>query len=146
MEKIDKIFSFVIFFLFGAISYCFNLDFYAIADSGLTLSSIVIAVYIAAIIGLINTELSKKMSSSVSPQDRSKSQLGVLVIYFKIAIGYAITTIILSSIILLIHIPDSNPTKFYSIVSVLGFIAFSENIYFLIVTIRFMLNRQIWNQ
>ncbi len=152
MEKKDKIAIIIVAILTAFVSYYFDLDFAVLAESGLTMSSIVLAVYIAAIIGLINTELAKKMSTTVS-KSGDKTQLGVLVKYFEYATAFAIFTLVLSSIIMFMNGKDFNyVVKFvwdidiYKIVSSAGLIAYVGNIFFLVTIIKFMLNRQIWNK
>ena len=149
MEHKDRIVVILIGLLATGCAIAFGLDYSLIAESGLTLSSIVLAVYIAAIIGLINSDLANKMSKTVAPQRTDKTQLGVLTIYFKRASFCAISTIVISSVILLI--PELDTTikgvpLVLKAISTLGLLFFAENITFLGMIIRFMLNRQIWNQ
>lgn len=149
MERKDSILSVVIGIVTTVCGYIFNLDYLKIAESGLTLSSIVLAVYIAAVIGLINSELAKKMKRTVAVFKRDKTQLGVLVTYFKIAIFFSVGTILVSSLILLIPVPNSvtpQPLSFmWSLLSIIGLVFYVENLAFLIIVLRFMLNRQIWD-
>ena len=149
MEKRDR----TIAFLFGvAVACCaviFKLDYLRIAESGLTLSSIVLAVYIAAIIGLINSDLAKKMQKTPDAKQKDRTQLGVLTRYFKLASLCSIATIVISSIMLLI--PPAMLTfpvvvsYVWPAVSTIGIVVYAENLAFLAMIIRFMLNRQIWN-
>ena len=149
MEKRDR----TIAFLFGvAVACCaviFKLDYLRIAESGLTLSSIVLAVYIAAIIGLINSDLAKKMHKTPDAKQKDRTQLGVLTRYFKLASLCSIATIVISSIMLLI--PPAILTFpivvscVWPAVSTIGIVVYAENLVFLAMIIRFMLNRQIWN-
>lgn len=149
MEKRDR----TIAFLFGvAVACCaviFKLDYLRIAESGLTLSSIVLAVYIAAIIGLINSDLAKKMQKTPDAKQKDRTQLGVLTRYFKLASLCSIATIVISSIMLLI--PPAILTfpivvsYVWPAVSTIGIVVYAENLVFLAMIIRFMLNRQIWN-
>lgn len=149
MERKDRILSAAVGIATAVLGYKFNLDYCEIAESGLTLSSIVLAVYIAAVIGLINSELSKKMKRVVATSQRDKTQLGVLVIYFKIAIFFTIGTILISSLILLVPSPSSETLNFlvfmWSLLSIAGLVFYVENLVFLIIILRFMLNRQIWD-
>lgn len=149
MEKRDR----TIAFLFGAAVACcaviFKLDYLRIAESGLTLSSIVLAVYIAAIIGLINSDLAKKMQKTPDAKQKDRTQLGVLTRYFKLASLCSIATIVISSMMLLI--PPAVLTfpivvsYVWPAVSAIGIVVYAENLVFLAMIIRFMLNRQIWN-
>lgn len=148
MEKQDKLLVLAVGAMAGYCGYRFGLDYSKIAESGLTLCSIVLAVYISAIVGLINSDLAKKMQKTVSEKQKDRTQLGVLTQYFKLASACSIGTIIVSSVILLIEI-GPNPSQLilciWSAVSVLGLVLYVENLVFFIIILRFMLNRQIWN-
>lgn len=148
MERRDLIIS----VLAGVLSvYCgikFQWNYADIAENGLTLSSIVLAVYVAAITGLINSDLAKKMQKSIAARQKDKTQLGVLTQYFKIATSYSIATIFVSSLILLVKAPKSTEVVLFyawSILSLCGLVFYVENLVLLAMVIRFMLNRQIWN-
>lgn len=149
MEKRDRILAFSIGAVAAYCGYKFSLDYSKIAESGLTLSSIVLAVYIAAIIGLINTDLAKKMQKTVATPQKDRTQLGVLTLYFKIASFCSIGTILISSLILIIPAPTPTTAQAlscaWSALSILGLVFYVENLVFLAIIMRFMLNRQIWN-
>lgn len=149
MERKDSILTVVIGIITAVCWYMFGLDYLKIAESGLTLSSIVLAVYIAAIIGLINSELAKRMKNTVATPRNDKTQLGVLVLYFKIAIFFSVGTILVSSLILLLSFPNNRESfivvSIWSVLSVIGLVFYVENLVFLIIILRFMLNRQIWD-
>ncbi len=151
MEKRDRIYIILSGLITALCGYFFKLDYSSLAESGLTLSSIVFAVYIAAIIGLINTDLSKKMKKTVAPKQQSKSQLGVLITYFKSAIFCSIATIFLSSLILLLN-KQNEPISSQLLLhiqyatSLLGLVFYVENLTFFAIITRFILNRQIWNE
>ena len=141
MERKDSILTVVIGIITAVCGYMFGLDYLKIAESGLTLSSIVLAVYIAAIIGLINSELAKRMKNTVATPRNDKTQLGVLVLYFKIAIFFSVGTIL--------SFPNNRESfivvSIWSVLSVIGLVFYVENLVFLIIILRFMLNRQIWD-
>lgn len=150
MRKIDKFLVFLIAAAVGLLALVFKIDYAEIASEGLTLSSIVLAVYVAAIIGLINTDLAKKMATTLSAPRSEYTQLGQLTIYFRHASAYAIATIVISSIVLLI--PQSVLEEgilaveiVCRILSVVGLMVYALNLMFLGLILKFMLNRQIWN-
>lgn len=149
MEKRDRILTFAVGAIVAYCGYKFGLDYSEIAESGLTLFSIVLAVYIAAIIGLINTDLAKKMQKTVAAPRKDRTQLGVLTLYFKIASFCSVCTILISSLILLIPEPAPATAQAlscaWSALSILGLVFYVENLVFLAIIMRFMLNRQIWN-
>lgn len=62
MRKGDKCAAVLLAILVAAVSWFTRCNYKSIASEGLTLSSIVLAVYVAAILGLINTNLAKKMA------------------------------------------------------------------------------------
>lgn len=149
MEKWDRVFAFIVGVLVTGCGIYFKWDYSQIADSGLTLSSIVLAVYVAAIVGLINSDLTKKMQKTVALPQKDRTQLGVLTLYFKIAVACSVGTILVSSLILLIPAPKSTELLFsygWSALSICGLVLYAENLTFLVIIIRFMLNRQIWNE
>lgn len=150
MEKKDSVVVSAVAVICVLCGVIFSLDYSSIAESGLTLSSIVLAVYIAAIIGLINSDLAKKMQKTVAGSQKDRTQLGVLTLYFKLASFCAIATIVISSIILLAEKPAPSAAELlhylWSALSVLGIIAYAENLVFLAMIMRFMLNRQIWDK
>ena len=147
MEKRDNFIVAVVGIVTIFCSFYFKLNYTSIAESGLTLSSITLAVYIAAIIGLINSKLAIKMQGVITTGG-TKSQLGILTSYFKTATFCAIVTIVVSSIVLLMPIPETVDSMLYflwSVLSKLGLLFYAENITFLVMIIRFILNRQIWD-
>lgn len=147
MEKHDYWAALVIGILSALISIFIKIDYSPLASSGLTLSSIVLAVYVAAIIGLVNTTLSQKMQKTISNSHTDKTQMGVLTSYLKKAISLSIGTIIISSLFLLFKDCGKGSYELIRrIMSVLGIVFYSENLLFLWMIIRFMLNRQIWNE
>lgn len=147
MRKRDKTVAVMLALLIATVSWFAHLRYDAIASEGLTLSSIVLAVYVAAILGLINTNLAKKMATTRTHAKSEFTQLGQLVIYFKHASAYAITTIIISSITLLSfpEIPEGKYQIIAQCFSSVGFTVYALNLFFLIVILRFMLNRQLWD-
>lgn len=150
MERKDKWLAGIIGFATVFCGLALDINYSDIADSGLTLSSIVLAVYVAAIVGLINSDLAKSMQRTTHQKKPDKTQLGVLVRYFEIAIFFSIGTIAISSTMLLIpELPSDAEMIFVravSLLSVCGLTFYVENIVFLGIIIRFMLNRQIWNR
>lgn len=147
MRKGDKRAAAILAMLTMVVSWLTHLDYNAIASEGLTLSSIVLAVYVAAILGLINTNLAKKMAATQTHAKNEFTQLGQLVIYFKYASSFAIATIVISSITLLIP-TEVNERAFqvvFQCLSSIGFAVYSLNLFFLSIILRFMLNRQLWD-
>lgn len=91
--------------------------------------------------------MAKKMAATQAHAKSEFTQLGQLVIYFKYASAYAIATIVISSITLLL--PAEATKRIFQIIiqclSSIGFTVYALNLFFLAVILRFMLNRQLWN-
>ena len=149
MRKIDKVWCVLLTVVVSIVGYFLEIDYSKIASEGLTLSSIVLAVYVSAMIGLINTDLAKKMANTLAAPKSEFTQLGQLTIYFKRASGYAVATIVISSIFLLIPKMEASIAVFdvcLRVLSVLGLVVYALNLMFMGLILRFMLNRQIWNE
>lgn len=149
MYKRDKIFVAIFGAISAGIAFSVNVDYSRIASEGLTLSSIVLAVYVAAMMGLIGSKLGEKMSSTVT-SDGEHTQLWVFMEYVRNALFFAISTIIISSIVLLIPTIDPETATLtelitYRFVSAIGLSCYSVNLLFMGLVLKFMLNRQIWD-
>ena len=149
MSKKDKWFAFILGLLVFAISFVLEFDYVNIASEGLTLSSIVLAVYVAAMMGLIGSKLGEKLANTPA-LGGEYTQLWILRAYFKNALFFAVATIVLSSLALLIPTIDPNTTSkviilIYRGVSAFSLTVYAVNLFFMVATLKFMLNRQIWN-
>lgn len=146
MEKKHKILLWLIAVVVTACSYLFRLDYRNIASEGLSLTSIVLAVYVAAMMGLIGAKLGEKLAK-LPAKNPEYTQLWVLRKYFSNAVIVSVLTIVASSIILLLPerpecIPMSNA---YLLVSSLSLAVYAVNLVFMGFIMTFMLNRQIWD-
>lgn len=146
MEKKHKILLWLIAVVVTACSYLFRLDYRNIASEGLSLTSIVLAVYVAAMMGLIGAKLGEKLAK-LPAKNPEYTQLWVLRKYFSNAVIVSVLTIVASSIILLLPerpecIPMSNA---YLLVSSLSLAIYAVNLVFMGFIMKFMLNRQIWD-
>lgn len=149
MSKRDKWLAFMLALLVAVIAFAFEFDYADIASEGLTLSSIVLAVYVAAMMGLIGSKLGEKLASTPAANGEY-TQLWILRAYFKNALIFAVTTIVLSSLALLIPPIDPTTTRqglilTYRAASALGLAVYAVNLFYMCATLKFMLNRQIWN-
>lgn len=146
MERNDNAIAIIVGVIAALSGVFFKLDYSLIAESGLTLSSITLAVYIAAIVGLVNTDLAKNMAKAPSSTSKEMTQLGLLTRYFKIATFFSLATIAISSMVLLVPLTCSCVAFYFRfILSVVGLVFYTENLTLIAMIIRFMLNRQIWN-
>ena len=146
MEKRHKILLCCIAVAVAACSYIFQLDYRKIASEGISLSSIVLAVYIAAMMGLGGSNLGKKLAMLPSGNPEY-TQLWVLRRYFSNAVVASGMTIVASSVILLLpeRLPEEPMSEAYLLVSSLSLAVYATNLVFMGIIIKFILNRQIWD-
>lgn len=148
MEKKDKWLAFGVTVVVFFCAILFQLDYRAIASEGMTLSSIVLAVYVATMMGLVGSKLGEKLAETPS-QNPEFTQLWVLRTYFSNAIFFAVLTIILSSVVLLLPEVNEEMAAYYfagyRYFSALSLAVYAVNLVFMGFTLKFMLNRQIWN-
>lgn len=150
MSKKHKRYSLIIGAIATVLTLRLELDYSGIASEGLTLSSIVLAIYVAAMMGLIGSRLADRLAATVTP-DGEHTQLWVLREYFKNALIFASITIVVSSIVLLY--PDMDYEQMteiqqscYKLLSIVGIVSYALNLFYMGITLVFMLNRQIWNE
>ena len=146
MEKKHKALLWGIAALVAVCSYIFQLDYRNIASEGISLTSIVLAVYVAAMMGLIGAKLGEKLAKMPS-KNPEYTQLWVLRRYFSNAVIASVLTIIGSSLILLLPErrecePMSNA---YLLASSLSLAVYAVNLVYMGFIMKFMLNRQIWD-
>ena len=145
MEKMHKLLLGFTAVAVASCSYLLQLDYRSLASEGISLSSIVLAVYVAAMMGLIGAKLGQKLATSPS-KNPEYTQLWVLRGYFRDATILAMLTIVASSVILLL--PDVCPEKrscAYWIFSSVSLAIYAVNLIFMGIIMKFMLNRQIWD-
>ena len=146
MEKTHKILLWFAAVAVAVCSYIFQLDYRNIASKGMSLTSIVLAVYVAAIMGLIGAKLGEKLAKMPS-KNPEYTQLWVLRKYFSNAVMASVLTIIASSLILLLPErrecePISNA---YLLLSSLSLAVYAVNLVYMGFIMKFILNRQIWD-
>lgn len=147
MEKKDNAIAIIVGVITTLCGELFKLDYSHIAESGLTLSSITLAVYIAAIVGLVKTDLAKHMAKQLSSTSKEMTQLGSLTKYFKIATFFSIATIVISSIVLLIPPTCSCFSHYFrSFLSIVGLVFYAENLVLSVMIIRFMFSSHLVNR
>ena len=146
MEKRHKAFLWGIATLVAVCSYIFQLDYRNIASEGISLTSIVLAVYVAAMMGLIGAKLGEKLAKMPS-KNPEYTQLWVLRRYFSNAVIASVVTIIASSLILLLpERSECEPmSNAYLLASSLSLAVYAVNLVHMGFIMKFMLNRQIWD-
>lgn len=106
-----------------------------------------LAVYVSAMMGMIGSRLGETMAKTTAP-DGEHTQLWILRFYFKKALIYAIATIVVSSVVLLMpeldrEISSQMKIVFYHMFSAIGLGIYAVNLFFMGITLQFILNRQI---
>ena len=146
MEKRHKALSWCTAVVVAICSYVFRLDYGNLASEGMSLSSIVLAVYVAAMMGLIGAKLGEKLAKLPS-KNPEYTQLWVLRQYFSNAVIVSVLTIVASSVILLFpERPQSEPVSdTYLVVSSISLATYAVNLVYMGFIMKFMLNRQIWD-
>jgi hypothetical protein len=146
MEKKHKVLLWGIAALVAVCSYIFQLDYRNIASEGISLTSIVLAVYVAAMMGLIGAKLGEKLAK-IPSKNPEYTQLWVLRKYFSNAVIASVLTIIASSLILLLpERSECEPmSNAYLLASSLSLAVYAVNLVYMGFIMKFMLNRQIWD-
>lgn len=149
MYKKHRVIWTLIMFLFGVISFLFCVDYADIASDGITVVSIILAIYMTSFSSLVSSELAKKMQRKEDSELIGKSQLGVLRSYLNAAVCIGIINIIISCVALILSSKMElvvNKGVAYYIVSACGCATLAGNIYLMFLLFRFMVNRQLWNK
>lgn len=146
MEKKHRFLAWFVAAAVVVCSYIFRLDYRNIASEGMSLTSIVLAVYVAAMMGLIGSKLGDKLAKLPS-KNPEYTQLWVLKRYFSNAVIVSVLTLIVSSVILLFpERPQNEPmSDTYLVVSSISLAVYAVNLAFMGFIMKFMLNRQIWD-
>lgn len=132
-----KVEGIALFIVITAISYYTNLSYDNLANVAITVVSISVAVYIAAMSALLGSPYANRLKSVADKQVRGKSQLGVLTAYLRAA-GRCGTITIIISCLYLIPSPITIPfytTKFFSSIS---YGIFAVNVLFLWIIFHFL--------
>ena len=98
MYKRHKVASIVLFFTVFLFSFLLKADYYKIAEAAISVVSIALAVYIGAASVILGSEFASKLKKQQDSQIKTKTSLGVLSTYLRIAGISSIVTIIISSI------------------------------------------------
>lgn len=96
MYKSHKIIVVAIFLVTGLISWFAHIEFYNVVSNLLTITSIILGFYIAALASLFGNEALKKMGQKQDKQIKSKTELGVLLSYYRKSIIVSFIVIVLA--------------------------------------------------
>ena len=132
-----KVEGIALFIIVTVLSYSASVSYEDLANAAITVVSISVAVYIAAMSSLLGSPYANHLKAVVDKKIRGKSQLGVLATYLRTA-GLCGTITIITSCLYLIPSPVTvsfHITEFFSSISC-GI--FAVNILFLWVIFRFL--------
>lgn len=149
MYKKHKVMLALITICCGIISFVFKVRYSIIASDGITVISIILAIYMTSFSGLVSSELAKRMQRKEDKILNGKSQLGVLKGYLNAAVGIGIINIIVACISLIAEDKMSgivNKNVVYYIISAIGTGTLAANLFLMYLLFRFMVNRQLWDK
>ena len=150
MYRIHKFFIGSIFLLTFLGIYYFDLNYKTIASDGITVVSIVLAIYMTSFSSLISSDLAEKMKNRHDKKIPRKSQLGVLRSYLNTAVAFGISNIVLSCLCLLLERYQKKTGKAFDIaykfLSSAGGATLAVNLFLMFLLYKFMVNRQMWNK
>lgn len=119
MYKKHKIISIIIFLGTGLISFLINVEFNSITNDILTVMSIILGFYIAALSSLFGNLTLKEMSKKIDKKITNKTELGVLLSYYKTSIIVSFIVILLSLCLMMLN-GNWEKTKIKEIINCLG--------------------------
>lgn len=141
MYNIHKVISFFIFVISFTLSYVFKLVTNNISSDILTITSIILGFYIAALASLFDNGVIKEMAHKQDKRKKSKTELGVLVTYYKSSISISFLVIILSLICLVLKKPeDGFLLIIYKSVHSLMFSLLFVSLYFMYILLSLFIN------
>lgn len=149
MYGLHKTILVLVTLLCWGISFIFKVDYSIIASEGITIISIILAIYMTSFSSLVSSKLADKMSKTQDKQLRGKSELGVLKGYLNVAVKFGIVNIVIGCILLLMKNKlkaNINRNIVYNILSATGISNLADNIFLMYVLFIFMINRQLWNK
>jgi len=149
MYKKHSVILVLVMLILFVISYFFSVDYVDIASDGITVVSIILAIYMTSFSGLVSSDLAKKMQRKEDSELTGKSQLGVLRSYLNYAVSIGTLNIITSCVSLILASKMElveNKGAVYYIISACGCATLAGNIYLMFLLFRFMVNRQLWNK
>lgn len=122
-----------------AMAFMFDWDFTPIAEIAVTVASIAMGVYIAAVSALLGSQYAKDLKGTTDSELPSKTLLGVLADYFRCA-GFSCILLILTSCLFLIPSNIMFSPILLKVGSSLSYGVFSSNIFLLWLILVFLVN------
>lgn len=128
------------------LSYLLKLDYSTVASEGITVVSIVLAIYMTSFSNLIASDLAEELKQIQDKEMKEKSQMGVLKGYLNIAVGTGIVNIVLGILVLTFEKKLGEEWFWvYDLICSVGFASLGANIYMMYLLYKFMVNRQMWH-
>lgn len=149
MYRRHKLIAAGVFFLVMGIAFFFDWQFKSIAEASITVASIAMGMYIAAVSVLLGSPYAKKLKSTTDDKLPTKTHLGVLAEYFHFASTICVLLIISSSMFLISYYPDSinkfvidsqHKDTILKMFSAWSYAIFAENILMLKIILIFLIN------
>lgn len=139
LDKEHKTYLIICFLLITVIAYILNWNFEKMADTAITLVSIAVGVYIAAVSALLGSPYANELKQETDKKKTGNTLLGTLQDYFRCAGKFGVVTIIVSC---LYCIPSTYiiPARIMRIGSAIAYGVFSCNILFLWLVFIFLVN------
>ena len=138
-----------IFILVAALSFHFQVDYSWIASEGITVVSIILAIYMTSFSSLISSDLGERLQHVVDCKMKNKSQLGVLKGYLSFAVLAGVINIVVSCIAIILSKETTKAiyqSDVYYGISALGMAMLAVNFTVMLFLFLFMVNRQLWNK
>ena len=150
MYKRHKTLSVILFFTSFIIGMVLNLNYSSLADAAITVISIALAVIISVPAALLGSHFSKSLKAVSDKEKPTKSMLGVLAAYLRVAGFCCILTIAISSVYLLE--PDTSAlrtllSKNYELIcqtaSALSLALFAYNIFLMWLILKYLITAML---
>ena len=94
MYKRHKLLFLVVFTVSFGIIFLLDLDFSPMAEAAITVASIAMGVYIAAVSALLGSDYAKNLKTTTDKEYPTKTLLGVLADYFRFAGLFCVVLIV----------------------------------------------------
>ena len=125
-------------------TFLLDLDFTPIAEAAISVASIAMGVYIAAVSALLGSDYAKKLQTMTNKEDPTKTLLEVLASYFRIAGLTCVELIIVGCLYLLPKVRDTSDCFIANILfrcgSAFSYAVFSINILLIWLILIFLVN------
>lgn len=122
-----------------AVAFMFDWSFEPIAEIAVTVASIAMGVYIAAVSALLGSQYAKELKATTDKEQPNKTLLGVLAGYFRYAGISCILLIVVSSLFLIASNISFSP-MLLKVGGAVSYALFSSNILLLWIILLFLVN------